>query len=120
MADYLLERLDPEEDGSPGRTGVDPALGELAKLEATLARLDVADGEAGAVTARLESLLATWKATRNLAGGMRLPRSARPPLSGWSPRPRPRFSTSSTTSWVCPECAGRDDRLRPGETSWWT
>ncbi|QLH26183.1 type I polyketide synthase [Streptomyces sp. Rer75] len=68
VADYLLERLAPEEDGSPGRTGVDPALGELAKLEATLARLDVADGEAGAVTARLESLLAAWKATRNLAG----------------------------------------------------
>ncbi|WP_039940084.1 SDR family NAD(P)-dependent oxidoreductase, partial [Streptomyces himastatinicus] len=68
VADYLLERLAPEEDASTGRTGADPALGELAKLEATLARLDVADGEAGAVTARLESLLATWKATRNLAG----------------------------------------------------
>ncbi|MFI0822793.1 SDR family NAD(P)-dependent oxidoreductase, partial [Streptomyces sp. NPDC021098] len=66
LADYLLERLAPDEDGTPGRSGVDPALNELAKLEATLARIDVADGEAGAVTARLESLLATWKATRNL------------------------------------------------------
>ncbi|MGW2327122.1 SDR family NAD(P)-dependent oxidoreductase, partial [Streptomyces sp. NPDC001700] len=68
LADYLLERLAPEEDGSRARSGADPALGELAKLEATLAGLDVADGESGAITARLESLLATWKATRNLAG----------------------------------------------------
>ncbi|MEU1807265.1 SDR family NAD(P)-dependent oxidoreductase, partial [Streptomyces sp. NPDC019937] len=67
LADYLLERLAPEDDGSPGRSGLDPALSELAKLETTLARLDVADDESGAVTARLESLLATWKATRNLA-----------------------------------------------------
>ena len=68
LADYLLERLAPEEDGPPGRSGVDPALNELARLEATLARLDVADDESGAVMARLESLLTTWKATRNLAG----------------------------------------------------
>ncbi|MFD7507676.1 SDR family NAD(P)-dependent oxidoreductase, partial [Streptomyces sp. NPDC059850] len=68
LADYLLERLAPEEDGSRARSGADPALGELAKLEATLAGLDVADGESGTITARLESLLATWKATRDLAG----------------------------------------------------
>jgi mycoketide-CoA synthase len=68
LADYLLERLTPEEDGSRGPSGVDPALSELAKLEATLAGLDVADGASGTITARLESLLATWKATRNLAG----------------------------------------------------
>ena len=68
LADYLLERLAPEEDGPPGESGVDPALNELARLEATLARLDVADDESGAVMARLESLLTTWKATRNLAG----------------------------------------------------
>ncbi|MEU0846203.1 SDR family NAD(P)-dependent oxidoreductase, partial [Streptomyces sp. NPDC005962] len=68
LADYLLERLAPEEDGPRARSGADPALSELAKLEATLAGLDVADGESGAITARLESLLATWKAARNLAG----------------------------------------------------
>jgi polyketide synthase 12 len=76
LADYLLERLAPAESSgrsgagrARGRSGADPALSELAKLEATLAGLDVTDGESGTVTARLESLLATWKAARNQAGG---------------------------------------------------
>jgi polyketide synthase 12 len=64
LAAYLLDRLAPE--AGPG--GVDPVLNELARLETTLTSLDLEDGESGAVTARLESLLAKWKAKRSSNG----------------------------------------------------
>ncbi|WAP54078.1 type I polyketide synthase [Streptomyces sp. S465] len=67
LADYLLERIAPAVGSAPGRDGADPVLNELARLETTLVGLDMADGDAGAITARLESLLAKWKATRKPA-----------------------------------------------------
>ncbi|MET8184090.1 SDR family NAD(P)-dependent oxidoreductase, partial [Streptomyces sp. NPDC005336] len=70
LADYLLERIAPAEGASPGRAGVDPVLNELARLEATLVGLEVEEGDWGTVTARLESLLAKWKATRKSAEQM--------------------------------------------------
>ncbi len=58
LAAYLLERLAPE-DG-PGGNAADSVLNELARLEAALGALE--DGDTGAVTTRLEGLLAKWKA----------------------------------------------------------
>ncbi len=61
LTDHLLGEL--VEDGSPAaQGGADPVLGELARLESTLSALDLPDADAGAVTARLEGLLAKWKA----------------------------------------------------------
>ncbi|MBL1102851.1 SDR family NAD(P)-dependent oxidoreductase, partial [Streptomyces coffeae] len=68
VADYLLERIAPADGGSAGPDRVDPLLNELARLEAALIGLDVADDASVTVTARLESLLAKWKATRKPAG----------------------------------------------------
>nr|WP_306305286.1 SDR family NAD(P)-dependent oxidoreductase [Streptomyces hygroscopicus] len=67
LADYLLERIAPAVGAAPGRDGADPVLNELARLEATLTGLELEAGDSGAVTARLESLLAKWKATRKRA-----------------------------------------------------
>ncbi|MEU8878265.1 SDR family NAD(P)-dependent oxidoreductase [Streptomyces javensis] len=67
LADYLLERIAPAVGATPGRGGADPVLNELARLEATLIGLEMADDDSGAVTARLESLLTKWKATRKPA-----------------------------------------------------
>ncbi|AEM83619.1 type I polyketide synthase [Streptomyces violaceusniger] len=67
LADYLLERIAPAVGAAPGRDGADPVLNELARLEATLIGLEMEDDDSGAVTARLESLLAKWKATRKPA-----------------------------------------------------
>ncbi|MCQ8195505.1 SDR family NAD(P)-dependent oxidoreductase [Streptomyces rugosispiralis] len=67
LADYLLERIAPAVGATPGRGGADPVLNELARLEATLIGLEMEDGDSGAITARLESLLAKWKATRKSA-----------------------------------------------------
>ncbi|MEU5274754.1 SDR family NAD(P)-dependent oxidoreductase, partial [Streptomyces hygroscopicus] len=67
LADYLLERIAPAVGAAPGRDGADPVLNELARLEATLTGLELEAGDSGAVTARLESLLAKWKATRKPA-----------------------------------------------------
>ncbi|WP_428849375.1 SDR family NAD(P)-dependent oxidoreductase, partial [Streptomyces cucumeris] len=64
LADYLLERIAPEEGAPAGPDRVDPVLNELARLEATLIGLEVEDDASLTVTARLESLLAKWKATR--------------------------------------------------------
>ncbi len=61
LADHLLREL--VDDGTAAaRGGADPVLGELARLESTLSALDLPDTDAGAVTARLEGLLAKWKA----------------------------------------------------------
>ncbi|QPI60283.1 SDR family NAD(P)-dependent oxidoreductase [Streptomyces malaysiensis subsp. malaysiensis] len=67
LADYLLERIAPAVGAASGRDGADPVLNELARLEATLIGLEMEAGDSGAVTARLESLLAKWKATRKPA-----------------------------------------------------
>ncbi|MEV8063840.1 beta-ketoacyl reductase, partial [Streptomyces antimycoticus] len=67
LADYLLERIAPAVGAAMGRDGADPVLNELARLEATLIGLELEDDDSGAVTARLESLLAKWKATRKPA-----------------------------------------------------
>ncbi|WP_308344227.1 SDR family NAD(P)-dependent oxidoreductase [Streptomyces sp. MK37H] len=67
LADYLLERIAPAVGATPGRGDADPVLNELARLEATLIGLEMEDDDSGAVTARLESLLAKWKATRKPA-----------------------------------------------------
>ncbi|AGP52761.1 hypothetical protein M271_05675 [Streptomyces rapamycinicus NRRL 5491] len=67
LAEYLLERIAPAVGARPGRGGADPVLNELARLEATLIGLEMEDGDSGAVTARLEGLLAKWKATRKSA-----------------------------------------------------
>ncbi|MBA6441767.1 SDR family NAD(P)-dependent oxidoreductase [Streptomyces sp. GMR22] len=67
LADYLLERIAPAVGATPGRGGADPVLNELARLETTLIGLEMAADDSGAVTARLEGLLAKWKATRKPA-----------------------------------------------------
>ncbi|MEU5614867.1 phosphopantetheine-binding protein, partial [Streptomyces sparsogenes] len=63
LAGHLLGELGVV-DGSPGAAtgGVDPVLGELARLEDTLSALDLPEADARAVTDRLEGLLAQWKA----------------------------------------------------------
>ncbi|MEV0408065.1 beta-ketoacyl synthase N-terminal-like domain-containing protein [Actinoallomurus sp. NPDC050550] len=66
VAAHLLQRLVPDAAG-PGSAGAEPTdsvLDELTRLESTLAGAVVADAVIGTVTARLESLLATWKAKR--------------------------------------------------------
>ncbi|MGW4080266.1 type I polyketide synthase, partial [Streptomyces asiaticus] len=67
LAGYLLERIAPAVGTTPGRGGADPVLNELARLETTLIGLEMAADDSGAVTARLEGLLAKWKATRKPA-----------------------------------------------------
>ncbi|MFC6938049.1 phosphopantetheine-binding protein [Actinomadura yumaensis] len=93
IADHLVERLVAKEQTPPngrngGRageggnggergngnghrsvTGVGSVLGELDRLEDTLAGFVPENGDSGAVTARLERLLTKWKAAaRNPAG----------------------------------------------------
>ncbi|GDY59138.1 hypothetical protein SVIO_097610 [Streptomyces violaceusniger] len=60
LADYLLERLAPGDGAAPGRDAVDPVLGELARLETTLATLDTDDEGRQRITQRLGALLAKW------------------------------------------------------------
>ncbi|MGP3972081.1 KR domain-containing protein, partial [Streptomyces sp. 6N223] len=60
LADHLRGELVPDGASAPG--GVDPVLGELARLESTLSALDLPEADARAVTDRLEGLLAQWKA----------------------------------------------------------
>jgi hypothetical protein len=68
VAGELLRRL-AADGGAPrsGRGAVGPLLGEVARLESTLARIDVGESDLGAVTARLEQLLETWKQARRAA-----------------------------------------------------
>ncbi|MEV0408778.1 SDR family NAD(P)-dependent oxidoreductase [Actinoallomurus sp. NPDC050550] len=69
LADHLRRRMRPEDDATPGVTDVEPVLGELARLESTLQDLVLNDGDSTAVTARLESLVAKWKATLTPSNG---------------------------------------------------
>ncbi|WP_165495497.1 hypothetical protein, partial [Actinomadura roseirufa] len=59
--------------GAAGRDGAGPLLGELARLESALsgalAGPGLDEGGFGAVTARLEDLLTTWKQARGPADG---------------------------------------------------
>ncbi len=59
LADYLLEQLVPDEVGVPAGDAT-VLLDELAHLEKALTAAH--DSDSGAVTARLEALLARWKA----------------------------------------------------------
>ncbi|MGW7750955.1 SDR family NAD(P)-dependent oxidoreductase [Streptomyces violaceusniger] len=60
LADYLLERLAPGDGAAPGRDAVDPVLGELARLDTTLATLVTDDEGRQRIAKRLGALLATW------------------------------------------------------------
>ncbi|MFA1538208.1 SDR family NAD(P)-dependent oxidoreductase [Actinomadura monticuli] len=64
LADHLLERLAPGDGDAAGAPAGDAAgpLDEVARLERVLAA--ARDVDAGAVTARLEALLARWKESR--------------------------------------------------------
>ncbi|KAK1178067.1 type I polyketide synthase [Streptomyces sp. NBS 14/10] len=61
LADHLRGQL-VADGGSGAQGGVDPVLGELARLESTLSALALPEADARAVTDRLEGLLAQWKA----------------------------------------------------------
>ncbi|NGO73588.1 hypothetical protein G5C65_35735 [Streptomyces sp. SB3404] len=67
VAGLLRELIGPHSGTPEAPADVEPVLGELARLESTLNSVALADSEAGAVTARLESLLAQWKAARTPA-----------------------------------------------------
>ncbi|MEU1806424.1 SDR family NAD(P)-dependent oxidoreductase [Streptomyces sp. NPDC019937] len=58
LADYLLERLAPDDAPTAGRDGVDPVLGELARLDHTLDSLDTDDEGRHRIATRLSGLLA--------------------------------------------------------------
>jgi polyketide synthase 12 len=64
LADHLRQRISPEDGVSSGVTDIEPVLGELARLESALNTVVLDDGDSSAVTARLETLLAQWKAAR--------------------------------------------------------
>ncbi|MEU1792193.1 SDR family NAD(P)-dependent oxidoreductase [Streptomyces sparsogenes] len=70
LADELRRRVAPPDDGAAvAVTDVAPVLDGLARLEETLrAATGLAEGDTGAVTARLEGLLADWKAARTAGG----------------------------------------------------
>ncbi|MFJ2264538.1 type I polyketide synthase [Streptomyces sp. NPDC087844] len=69
IAGDLLHRLAPGDEPTAGRSTGNTLLNELARLEAAVAAEDVADADFGAITARLEDLLAKWKETRAAADG---------------------------------------------------
>ncbi|MEU1787503.1 SDR family NAD(P)-dependent oxidoreductase [Streptomyces sparsogenes] len=62
LAGHLAERLAPAGKTSPGPGAPNPVLAEVARLENTLATVEDGSLDADAVTARLETLLAKWKA----------------------------------------------------------
>ncbi|KUJ43760.1 polyketide synthase [Streptomyces albus subsp. albus] len=65
LAEHLRRRLVPDGEAAASRDAYGPLLDQLAGLDQTLAALAgsaAGSGDPGAVTARLESLLARWKA----------------------------------------------------------
>ncbi|WP_067082435.1 SDR family NAD(P)-dependent oxidoreductase, partial [Streptomyces hygroscopicus] len=60
LADHLLERLAPGAAAAPGPDAVDPVLGELARLDTTLATLATDDEGRRRIAERLSGLLAKW------------------------------------------------------------
>jgi polyketide synthase 12 len=69
LAGYLQERLSPEDSAPSAPAALDAALDEVARLEGVLTALPGDGMDSGAVTARLEALLKSWKASRNRADG---------------------------------------------------
>jgi polyketide synthase 12 len=69
LAEHLHERLAPGAEDTGGAQAANPILGELSRLEATLAAAAVQDLDTGAVTARLETLLSKWKSMCASADG---------------------------------------------------
>ncbi|HET8682335.1 MAG TPA: acyltransferase domain-containing protein, partial [Micromonosporaceae bacterium] len=65
LADHLLQRLSSGAAGPPGDDPRVPVLDELARLESALAVAVPDSGDSRVVTARLESLLAKWKAAHS-------------------------------------------------------
>ncbi|MEU5980609.1 SDR family NAD(P)-dependent oxidoreductase, partial [Streptomyces sp. NPDC047315] len=62
LAGHLAERLAPAAPAPAGPRPPDPITAEVSRLENLLATVDTAGLDADAVTARLETLLAKWKA----------------------------------------------------------
>jgi polyketide synthase 12 len=67
LADYLYGRLSENGSAEPEPPALDSVLDEVARLESALAALPGDGLDSGAVTARLEALLGTWKASRQRA-----------------------------------------------------
>nr|QKV49769.1 PKS [Streptomyces sp.] len=72
LAEELLERVAPQSgtsDGGPQEVfELEPVLDELARLEGTLGAAALRDGDARAVTSRLEDLLHRWRSAQTLPG----------------------------------------------------
>jgi len=68
LAEHLRGLLAPGEETETAADPTNPVLGELAGLENTLSAVAVEDLDSAAVTARLETLLANWKAMCASAG----------------------------------------------------
>ncbi|MET9864496.1 beta-ketoacyl reductase [Streptomyces smyrnaeus] len=72
LAEELLERVAPQSgtaDGAPQEVfELEPVLDELARLEGTLGAAALRDGDARAVTSRLEDLLHRWRSAQTLLG----------------------------------------------------
>jgi polyketide synthase 12 len=62
LAEHLRQRLAPSREAPASRDVFAPVLGQLAGLDETLTALAAEEADPAAVTARLESLLAKWKA----------------------------------------------------------
>jgi polyketide synthase 12 len=69
LAGYLHGRLTQNGSATPGAGALDSVLDEVARLEGVLAAVPGDGLDAGAVTARLEALLASWKTARSHANG---------------------------------------------------
>jgi polyketide synthase 12 len=67
LADYLHGRLSPNGSAMPG--ALHSVLDEVARLDGVLAAVGDDDLDSGAITARLEALLGSWKASRNRVNG---------------------------------------------------
>jgi polyketide synthase 12 len=69
MADHLDGLLAPDGSAGHGADTVDSVLDEVARLEGVLAAVPGNGFDPEAITARLEALLAGWKASRDRMGG---------------------------------------------------
>jgi polyketide synthase 12 len=69
LAEYLHGRLCPDDSATTGPAALDTALDEVARLEGVLAGLPDDGLDSAAITARLEALVGTWKASRKRTNG---------------------------------------------------
>ena len=69
LADYLDGQMHPNGSAAPGLSALDCVLDEVARLEGMLAAVPGDGLDPAAVTARLETLLGSWKASRNRVNG---------------------------------------------------